>query len=51
MNLDTRCALKLSFNSPEEGVSREINTIKLPYLIETAEALPPSEQPSTSVCL
>jgi hypothetical protein len=51
VDLDTRCTLKLSSNSLEEGVSGEISQIKSPYFIQTADAGPRSEQSSTSVCL
>ena len=49
VSLDTRCALKLSSNSPEESVSGEINTIKSPCFIQTADAVPRSEQPSSCI--
>ena len=49
VNLDTRCALQLSSNSPAEGDFGETSTIKPPYFIEAADTASRSEYLSTSV--
>jgi hypothetical protein len=40
VNLDTRCALKLSSNSLEERVSGEMSKIKSPYFMENDLSVP-----------
>ena len=40
-HLVTHCALRLSSNSPEEGVSCERSKIKSSYFMETADSVPP----------